>query len=150
MNVTLTRFAYSPMGTFGHLVIPCDGGEFHCYTVELPWKGNKPFVSCIPEGTYNLLLGMYNRRGYPAYEVVDVPGRKHIKIHRGNNTDDLLGCIAPGKSLGYLDGLWSVTRSRAAYHEFMDAMGECKIGSIDITFDRGQGQLTPGLEGDTA
>jgi hypothetical protein len=144
LNVSLTRFAYTPIGTFGRLTVPCEGGEFQCYTVELPWRGNKPYVSCIPEAEYSMVLGVYNRGGYPAYEIVDVPGRTYIKIHRGNNVNDLLGCIAPGKGLGYIDGLWSVTRSGAALEEFMAALEGRRIASIKIDFDRGQGLLTPG------
>jgi hypothetical protein len=127
-KVILERFAYSPFGGFGRLIIP----EFVCFTVERPWMDNKPRESCIPEGHYRLRLGEYHRGGYPAYEVMDVPDRSLIKIHIGNTIDDVVGCIAPGKSLGYIERKWAVTSSTKAFEEFMQAMGGIEESSIQI------------------
>ncbi len=127
-KVILERFAYSPFGVFGKLMIP----EFQCFTVERPWVDNKRRESCIPEGKYTLKLGMYNRGGYQAYEVMDVPGRSLIKIHAGNTIDDIVGCIAPGKALGYLERKWGVTSSKKAFQEFMEAMKEVEESVIHI------------------
>ncbi len=125
-EIKLERFAYTPHGVFGKILIP----EFQCFTVERPWLDNKPRESCIPEGVYPLVLGTYNRGGYPAYEVMNVPNRSLIKIHIGNTIDDVVGCIAPGKALGFLERKWAVTSSSKAFKEFMQAMNnipECKI-----------------------
>lgn len=128
MNVLLERFAYTPHGVFGKIILP----DFECYTIERPWLNNKVEVSCIPEGDYELKLGVYNRGGYPSYEVLDVPGRTHIKIHVGNTIDDIVGCISPGKSLGFLKGKWAVTSSRDAFDEFMEHMDGAQHGQIKI------------------
>lgn len=128
-KIILERFAYSPYGVFGKIIFP----EFECFTVERPWLDNKPRESCIPEGRYRLKLGMYNRGGYPAYEVMDVPNRSLIKIHIGNTIDDIVGCIAPGKSLGYLERKWGVTSSKKAFKEFMGAMGDAEDSMLHIT-----------------
>jgi hypothetical protein len=128
-DVILERFAYSPHGTFGRLRV----GEFTCYTVERPWQNNEPRESCIPEGKYPMMLGRYNRGGYPAYEVLGVPGRSLIKIHIGNTIDDVVGCIAPGTRLGYLRGKWAVTSSRAAFARFMDAMASRQRAPLVVT-----------------
>ncbi len=127
-EVKLERFAYTPFGTFGRILIP----EFECYTVERPWLDNKVRQSCIPEGVYDLELGMYNRGGYPAYEVKDVPNRTLIKIHIGNTIDDIVGCIAPGKSLGFMEKKWAVSSSKKAFTEFMDAMKDVESTKINI------------------
>lgn len=127
-TITLERFAYTPMGTFGKLTMP----EFSCYTVERPWLDNKPFVSCIPEGEYDIFLSRYNRGGYPAYEVMDVPNRTLIKIHVANTMDDVLGCIGPGLALGYIDQKWAVTSSKAALKTFMAEMDGDKVGKLII------------------
>lgn len=118
ISVLLTRFAYSPYGTFGKLLLP----EFECYTVERPWLDNKPRQSCIPEGNYAMQLGRYNRGGYDVYEVIEVPGRSLIKIHIGNTMEDVIGCIAVGNALGYIEGKWAVTSSKKAFGQFMQAM----------------------------
>jgi hypothetical protein len=127
-SIILERFAYTPMGTFGKIMFE----EFECFTVERPWLDNKARQSCIPEGHYPLKLGMYNRGGYPAYEVMDVPDRSLIKIHVGNTMDDIVGCIAPGKSLGTIAGKWGVTNSKKALREFMKAMNDVELSSIHI------------------
>ena len=117
-EVLLERFAHTPMGVFGNLSV--DG--FECYTVERPWLDNKPRESCIPEGVYRLELGMYNRGGYPAYEIMNVPDRSLIKMHIANNINDVIGCVGFGDSLGYYENLWSVMNSGKAMARFMDAM----------------------------
>jgi hypothetical protein len=128
-GVILERFAYSPHGTFGRLRV----GNFACYTVERPWKDNRVRESCIPEGEYALQLGRYHRGGYPAYEVLGVPGRTLIKIHIGNTIDDVVGCIAPGQRLGYLRNKWAVISSRATFAQFMAAMDGRERSWIEIT-----------------
>ena len=117
-KVLLERFAYSPMGTFGVLTV----GVFSCYTVERPWLNNKASESCIPEGAYGIELGMYNRGGYPAYEIMNVPDRSLIKMHRGNNMNDVVGCVAFGTKLWYYENLWAVSDSGGAMNKFMAAM----------------------------
>ena len=117
-KVLLERFAYSPMGTFGVLTVD----DFECYTVERPWLYNKAHESCIPEGAYGIELGMYNRGGYPAYEIMDVPDRSLIKMHRANNINDVVGCVGFGDSLGFYEDLWSVLNSGKTMKKFMAAM----------------------------
>ena len=127
-EIHLERFAYTPFGVFGRLMFP----EFQCFTVERPWLDNRPRESCIPEGSYEMQLGRYNRGNYPAYELLNVPGRSLIKIHIGNTMDDLLGCVAPGKALGWVENKWAVTSSRVAYGEFMEAMGSIERSQIHV------------------
>ena len=119
MILTLRRFADSPMGTFGRLTLPDGWG---CFTVERPWAQNKPGVSCIPVGTYQLKLDQYHKGGYPAYEVTGVPNRARILIHRANRAEEVEGCIAPGTSLGSIQGEWAVTNSGTAFDHLMLAL----------------------------
>lgn len=94
--------------------------------------------SCIPTGRYPLVLGVYNRGGYPAYELLDVPGRSLIKVHKGNTMDDVLGCIAPGTELGFMEtrkgtgAKWAVTASGQAFKAFMTATDGAERGHIDV------------------
>ncbi len=123
--VVIERFCYGPMGTFGRVSYQ----DFHSYSVERPWENNQPFISCIPLGVYKLQLGTYyggdgpgGKRDYPAYKILSVPNRTHIKIHVANIMDDLFGCIAFGTVLGFLDKRWAVLNSRRALAGFMDEM----------------------------
>ncbi|MNQ55096.1 hypothetical protein D3C85_691790 [compost metagenome] len=125
MTAHLQRFAYTPQGTFGRLTI----GNQQWYTVERPWQNNEAQVSCIPEGVYPLRMrqsGVISRSTGGAYsrgwEVTGVPGRTFIMLHPGNTMDDLLGCISPGKQLGFVKGKWAVSSSRPAFDEIMGAL----------------------------
>lgn len=135
-DVLLERFGYTPDGTFGKLILPMDenfdpdpllpnasnvgAGGFECFTVEKPWVHNMPRISCIPCGEYKCMLSLFHRRNYPAWHVLEVPGRSLIKIHRANTMDEVRGCIALGIGTGYVDGRWAVTRSKDAYEEWME------------------------------
>ena len=115
--IVLERFCWTPDATFGRLYIA--GGE-SLVTVERPWLGNLPNVSCIPEGRYLVTPG--NFKGlYPDLEVQDVPGRTAIEIHIANRSSELRGCIAPGLSLGYVEGDWAVTASKQALERLIDS-----------------------------
>lgn len=141
-RVRLRRFAYVPpryeMGTFGELLIP--SLDFRCVTVEQDWEGNKPYLSCIPEGSYPLVRGHFHRGGYETFEINDVPGRSLIKLHRGNTLDNLMGCIAPGESLGFLNGHWAVVDSASAFDRMMEALREVDATTITISSVFSQGR----------
>lgn len=118
-ELVLTRFAYGDEATFGRLSV--DGRTL--YTVERPWRSNLPRVSCIPEGRYRCRPRMFFRGGYPAIEVLDVPGRSHILFHVGNRAGDVEGCIAIGTRLGSLADEWAVLESRTAFAVLMASFG---------------------------
>lgn len=128
MEVTLERWADSQDGMFGTLRV----GDLELVTVERPWKNNQPSISAIPPGTYRIILGRYNRGGYPAYELQDVPGRSLIKIHRANTMDDLLGCIGVGTDTGYINQRWAITHSTDALRAFMAKMAGVQETTITI------------------
>ena len=91
MELLLER-VYDPKGTDGIL---SSEGNFLCLTIELPWRKNKPLVSCIPEGRYELAIRFSKRHGLHL-QVMAVPGRSLILIHKANNArKELKGCIAP-------------------------------------------------------
>lgn len=112
MNIRLERFAYSPMGTFGTLWLP--DNEL-VYTVERPWLNNEPRISCIPEGVYECIPRRYNRGGYDAVHITNVPNRSLILIHKGNTMHNVEGCVAVGAHLGSLEGTWAVLNSANAF-----------------------------------
>ena len=82
-TINLIRGPSTDDGTFGSLFID----NFHCVTIELPWKNNKRNVSCIPEGEY-ILTPYTSRKFGQCYAVMDVPGRFGVLIHTGNYAGD--------------------------------------------------------------
>jgi len=91
MKLDLIR-TYHPEGTNGVLM---HGGKAICKTIELPWRHNRRWVSCIPEGRYRLIRREHFKHG-DQLEVANVPDRSGILIHPANFAiTELQGCIAP-------------------------------------------------------
>ena len=96
--------------------------ELICHTMELPWKHNKTFVSCVPADVYDIEIVNSPTHG-TVYQVKDVLGRTHILFHIANKPSQLEGCIAPCLNFGVLDGEWSGLSSSDAYDPLMDLLG---------------------------
>ncbi|WP_461210398.1 DUF5675 family protein [Desulfocurvus sp. DL9XJH121] len=123
--VTLTRLATGEQGTFGLL----EAGELSLHTAELPERGNRCNVSCIPAGEYPCRVVRSPRFGR-VYHVLDVPGRSGVLIHGGNLAGDeergwlthSHGCILPGLRSGRLGDQLAVLCSRPALGRLMAAL----------------------------
>lgn len=63
--------------------------------LELPWLANQRRISCIEEGTYNVVPHKSPKFGQ-CFHVQDVRNRSEILIHAGNTAADTLGCLLPG------------------------------------------------------
>ena len=129
----LERYCYGPEWTLGRLYV----GEHVLHTLERPWRpgspGGMPFVSCVPDGAYQLLphvrpngdfvlalrnpdLGVW----YSTANVPDTGGRTLILLHAANRVDEVQGCVAPGLSAIIHENRPMVTSSRAAMKIIMD------------------------------
>jgi hypothetical protein len=127
--ITVERFAYTPMGTFGRLKF----ADFGCYTIECPWKNNETNISCIPVGTYALdPNARYNKGNYDCCEILDVENRSHILIHIGNTQKDIKGCIAVGSKLGWVYLNWAVENSRNTFNQLMARAIDLQPTEIEI------------------
>lgn len=126
MPVTLQRIIETRHGMFGQFTMG-DGATL--YTVERMRTGDHP---CIPAGVYEMKLDYYHHGDYPAYEII-VPSRSRILIHAANRATELLGCIAPGKALGFIAHELAVLQSRMALRAFMERMQNVERDSLTIT-----------------
>lgn len=140
--IELSRFCYSEQGTFGRI----DGLPFECVTVEQPWRGNRPFESCIPEGIYNLVavdsprfgptfaLENASVRVFASATAATEPGdRFACLIHGANRADQLQGCIAPGRELGVSAGKWAVLDSQATLKKLLAFVRDNGVSEILVT-----------------
>ncbi len=90
-------------------------------TIELPWYDNKVDISCIPEGTYEMLPYISHYLGQ-CFRIPDVHMRTNIRMHTGNWAgdkslglrSDVEGCILIGEEIGHLYGQPAVLNSRGA------------------------------------
>ena len=87
--------------TYGELTLP-SGTVLQ--TLERPWKDNEAFVSCIPDGVYE--VQPYNAPSHGDVYILsggtvshfpdNVAKRTGILIHPANTVQQLAGCIALG------------------------------------------------------
>ena len=115
--------------TIGRLSV----GGFHCFTLELPWQGNKTDISCIPRGTYEAVKYDSPKHG-DVILLLGVDGREMIEIHAGNYTSQIQGCILVGDSIKYLDGdsIPDVTNSRNTLNKLYNMLPN----SFDVAISR--------------
>ena len=91
MELELIR-TYHPDGTNGEIRY---NNARLCHSIELPWLNNRPQLSCIPEGRYELVI-RFSHRFQWHLQLKNVKGRDLILIHPANNAKkELRGCIAP-------------------------------------------------------
>ncbi len=125
----------SNTGTFGKLLI--DGALF-CVTCEQPWNDNKPDVSCIPVGDYELRAFDSPAHGHtfvfhnPALNIYGTPdlipkgtaGRSLCEIHNANWPFQLKGCVGVGHQVSDIppNGR-GVTASVMTFGAFMGRAG---------------------------
>ncbi len=125
----ISRVGYTINGTFG--VLLGEDGYPVCVTLENPWKENKPAISCIPAGSYQVMPVNSPKFG-PTWEVIDVEGRTHILFHKGNTHMDTHGCILVGTRYGQLSGIPAVLESNAAFVHLMAEWAQLDIFPLDI------------------
>lgn len=122
IQAELTRYHTDDTGTEGVFVVPDLG--FVSHTLELPWRDNRPNISCIPVGTY-ICKQVVSPRFGTCYQVMDVEGRTHVLHHAGNLAGDkamgykshVAGCILHGLAKGLLGDQKAVLNSKRAIYK---------------------------------
>ena len=99
--------------------------DFRCFTLELPYKDNRTNVSAIPEGLYPCAKAISPKFG-DCIAVEGIYGRTYIRIHKGNYTSQIRGCILVGESLSDInrDGIPDVTNSTKTLAALMAVLPE--------------------------
>ena len=91
-------------------------------TLELPWRNNQRVVSCIPKGSYQVRFCSDSEKiPYPHFEILNIPGRDGVKIHRGNFVENTKGCVLIGSDFGDInsDGVPDVTGSKVTLDQLL-------------------------------
>jgi hypothetical protein len=123
LSARIVRVEQAPAGTFGVFLL---NNQAFAVTLELPWAGNQPQISCIPIGKYtcrrrksvlvaSITKGIWDN----TFEVMDVPGRTAVLFHAGNTITDTHGCVLLAQYFGKLRGDRAVLNSGATFNEFM-------------------------------
>lgn len=117
VELIVNRTKQDSVQTLGALTV----GGFECYTLELPWRGNKRRISRIPEGIYTGIPHVSPNFGNSIW-IKDVPDRSEILVHYGNFYRNTLGCVLVGRTLFDIDddGHVDVTHSRSTMEQLYD------------------------------
>lgn len=107
MRLRLERKYFKEDYTIGNLYVD---GEFFSNTLEdknRDLNKNGKFdngeakvygQTCIPFGTYRIIVNMSPKFGRELPRLLDVPHFEGILIHRGNSPENTLGCILVGEN----------------------------------------------------
>lgn len=123
MKVLIQRLSQDDTQTVGNILI-LGAGQIQQYcSLELPWRNNQPFESCIPAGKYRAIKYVHPKRKN-SLVLFDVPGRTDIMMHVANFSKQLSGCIAPGVGFKDIDqdGHLDVVESRVAMDMIYDTL----------------------------
>ncbi len=121
----LIRFKSSDQGRLGLFLLD----SFEAKTIELPWKDNRPNVSCIPTGLHKCEY-RYSRKYKGHYHITGVPNRTWILTHNGVWAGDVekgyrthsAGCVIMGKYHGKYKGQDCVFVSRITLRRLVNFM----------------------------
>lgn len=99
---------------------------FSSISLERGWRNNENNVSCIPKGTYPVVLEYSNRFNKELWEIKNVPNRSETKFHSANYWRQLNGCIALGQRMLDMDGdgYCDITNSKETMKQFHECFGD--------------------------
>lgn len=138
MKLLLKRVAFESTYTIGKLYVD---GELFCDTLEdknrdlnhdgdLSDKGESKVFgqTCIPFGTYKVIINMSSRFKKEMPLLLNVPGFEGIRIHPGNTDVDTHGCILVGRNTEK----GKITSSAITYASLFEKMRKAKDIQITI------------------
>lgn len=128
-TVTLLRTSSREDGTFGVLLAP---KMVALRTLELPDKGNRKNVSCIPTGIYQVSFEYSKKFDCHYYLVKNVPRRSGIFFHSGvfagstgkGYNSHSKGCVLLGKYSGRINGQLGLIDSKKSIEKFNERMNQ--------------------------
>lgn len=129
MRLELVRRWFTKATTIGELSVD---GTRECYVLEdrfrLPWEPKVPRETCIPCGTFPIVITHSPRFGIEMPLLLDVPGFLGVRIHPGNTPADTEGCLLPGLEVD----ADRVLQSREAYARLFQKL-QASTSPITIT-----------------
>ena len=134
MEILVVRYHKKPTYTIGKMFL---NGMYFCDTLEDTDRGLSDSMplsqiqkqkrygdTAIPTGRYLVELTASPRFGRTLPILIGVKGFDGIRIHRGNTSEDTLGCIL----VGYNKAVGKVINSANTEQRLMDALRQTQYG----------------------
>jgi hypothetical protein len=134
VKLVLDRTYYTNSSTVGDLFID---GVWECACLEDALAVNEvkvPGQTCIPDGTYEVLITWSPRFKRRLPLLVEVPGFDGIRIHPGNTPDDTNGCLLVGEDLVWQPQT-ALVRSRAAFERLFAKLDKADLNGESISIE---------------
>jgi hypothetical protein len=108
---------------------------FSGLSLERGWLDNQTNISCVPLGTYKVVLEYSNKFDKELWELKNVPNRSECKFHSANYWYDLNGCISLGSRLLDIDkdGYYDIANSTNTMLSFHKVLGSKRTVDLIIT-----------------
>ena len=140
MKLLLKRTQCGKVSTLGELFVD---GKPECFVLEDPDRqleinpdAKVMHDTCIPRGTYQVIVTFSNRFKKELPLLVDVPGFAGVRIHPGNdNRTDSSGCLLPGTSFVSEGEAFKVLNSREAFRRLFLKIEEALDKGDTITIE---------------
>lgn len=130
MELRVNRFKRTDKSTLGRFIVD---GVAECYDLEDVKRADGVKVqdaTCIPAGTYKVIIDDSVRFKRPMPHILDVPGFTGIRIHSGNTDADTDGCILLGSAITNDD---FISGSKAAFDAFFPKLKAALDNGDDVT-----------------
>lgn len=130
MRILLDRKEYGDDSTVGDLYLD---GVWESATLEdgLAVNGIKVAgKTCIPDGTYEVLITWSPRFKRRLPLLIDVPGFDGIRIHPGNTVEETTGCLLVGEKVVFAANVPFLTHSSAAFERL--------FAKLDAAYTKGE------------
>lgn len=108
-------------------------------SLERGWQNNQNNISCIPIGSYEVILEWSPKFQKMLWEIKGVPNRSEAKFHAANYWFQLNGCIALGLKYKRIndDKYRDVTNSANTMKAFHNALKQYRYTRLIITGEKG-------------
>lgn len=135
MKLILDRSEYRDQATLGELYV---NGQWDSVTLEDGLQPNDIKVTgetCIPPGTYQVVITPSPKFKRDLPLLIDVPGFDGIRIHPGNTAEDTSGCLLVGENVTNIAKVPFLLHSGRAFDRLFTKLFYAKRDGESITVE---------------